>query len=420
MTSLRRRELLRLSIGGTFAVATLGACGRAEARRAAAAPTPVVPPTAPAPSGPGSFEPAHTWVLSIGVLAFAREDLFESFPTDGRQDDVLCDTWIARGVPAAQVVRLRDARATRAEILAQLDAILARVPAGHDLFVYYAGHGVQDDDGTTYFTATDSGDDLRTGYVSHGALLDALDARFRGRRVLLFADCCYSGALPGLLARRAAQRPYAALASSLASEISTGHWTFTESLIAAFSGEPRVDVGHDGAITLADLARFTEEEMAFAEGQLAPFRTGIVPADLSIGPSRPQPFARYGERVMARWSDGRFYPAHVTAAAPSGLEIQYVGEDVSARVVQPLDTLRAYSVEEHPVGTEVEVRWHRRWYPATVLEARLGVHRIHYTDFEDAWDEWVSADRIRARSTRAAPAQGGRAGRGTGRARPRR
>jgi hypothetical protein len=421
MTSIGRRELLRLWIGGTFAVATLGACGRAEARRAAAAPTPpVVPPTPPVPSGPGSFEPAHTWVLSIGVLAFARADLFESFPTDARQDDVLCDMWIARGVPAGQVVRLRDARATRAEILAQLDAILARVPAGHDLFVYYAGHGVQDDDGTTYFTATDSGDDLRSGYVSHDALLDALEARFRGRRVLLFADCCYSGALPGLLARRAAQRPYAALASSLASEISTGHWTFTESLIAAFSGEPRVDVGHDGTITLAELARFTEEEMAFAEGQLAPFGAGAVSPAWTLGTARPLPFARYGERVMARWSDGRFYPAHVTAPAAAGLEIQYVGEDVSARVVQPLDTLRAYSVEEHPVGTEVEVRWHRRWYPATVLEARLGVHRIHYADFEDAWDEWVSADRIRARTARAGGGAEGLGGRGRGNGRARR
>jgi hypothetical protein len=332
MTSIGRRELFRRSVGGTFALATVAACGRAEARRVVAPRTPpLAPPTAP--GGPGSFEPASTWVLSIGVLAFAREDLFDSFPTDGREDDGLCDTWIARGVPAAQVVRVRDARATRAEVLAQLEAMLARVPAGHGLFIYYAGHGVQDDDGTTYFTATDSGDDLNAGYVSHGALIDALDARFRGRRVLLFADCCYSGALPGLLTRRAAQRPYAALASSLASEISTSHWTFTEALIAAFSGEPRVDVAHDGSITLAELARFAEEEMAFAEGQLAPFSAGAVSPAWMLGTARPLPFACCGERVMAPWSDGRFYPAHVTAQAAQGLEIQYVGEDVSARVV---------------------------------------------------------------------------------------
>lgn len=364
-----------------------------------------------------TFLPASTWVISIGVLEFAREDLFDSFPTEGRQDDVLCDTWIARGVPAAQVVRVRDRAATCAEILRQLDAQIARVPAGHDLFVYYAGHGVQDDDGTTYFTATDSGDDTATSYIPHAAVLDRLDARFRGSYALLFADCCYSGALPALLGRRSAQRPYAALASSLASEISTGHWTFTESLIAAFSGEPRVDVGHDGRIELQDLARFTEAEMAFAEGQLAPFRMGHFPMGYTIGPARPQPFARYGERVMARYSDGRFYPAHITGADVTGVQIQYVGEDVDARVTQPADTIRPYTVEEHAVGTRVEVRWRRRWYPATVLEARLGVHRVHYDDFEDTWDEWVSRARIRPLT--AAPA-GGRAagGRGGRRGRP--
>ncbi len=391
---LGRRELVRLSLGASAGLLVFG-----SSSRAAAAHKIVAMPRA-------AFDPAQTWVLSIGVLAFARSDLFDSFPTEGRQDDVLCDTWIARGVPASQVVRVRDARATCAEILRQIDAALVRVPAGHDLFVYYAGHGVQDEDGTTYFTATDSGDDTHTNYIPHGAVIDRLDARFRGRHAILFADCCYSGALPGLLARRSANKPYAALASSLASEISTGHWTFTESLIAAFSGEPRVDVGHDGSITLADLARFTEEEMAFAEGQLAPFTPGRVPTGFVLGPSRPQPFARYGERVMARWTDGRFYPAHITGGDVTGAEIQYVGEDVDGRVTQPADTLRPYTVEEHAVGTRVEVRWHRRWYPATVLAARLGVHRVHFDDFEDAWDEWVSRTRIRPLG--AAPRRRGR------------
>ena len=392
----RRRDLIRGALVGAGALA-LGLLPRRARALVAVRRT--------------QFLPATTWVISIGVLAFARADLFDSFPTEGRKDDALCDAWIARGVPPAQIVRVRDRQATAAEILRQLEAVIARVPAGHDLFVYYAGHGVQDDDGTTYFTATDSGDRTSTGYVSHTAILDRIEARFRGAHVLMFADCCYSGALPALLARRSASRPYAALASSLASEISTGHWTFTESLIAAFSGEPRVDLGHDGVITFDDLARFTEAEMAFAEGQLAPFHLGHFPMGYTLGPSRPQPFARYGERVMARWTDGRFYPAHITGGDVLGVQVQYVGEDVDARVVQPLDTIRPYTVEEHAVGTRVEVRWHRRWYPATVREARLGVHRVHYDDFEDAWDEWVSRARIRPIGTTSSGGRGGRRGR---------
>jgi len=391
--TLSRREILGRTLGASCGAALASITPSVvRALRAVASP--------PAPT----MEPARTWALSIGVLRFARRDLFDSFPTEGRQDDVLCDALIARGVPAAQLARLRETPATRPAHLSELAAAIRRVPAGHDLLLYYCGHGVQGEDGTTYFTATDSGDDLAAGYVSHAEVLDLLDAHFHGRHAILFADCCYSGALPILLAQRAARRPYAALASSLASEISTGHWTFTESLIAAFSGEPRVDVGHEGRITLADLAGFAEEEMAFAEGQLAPFRSGTVPTALVLGTARPLPFPRYGERVLARWSDGRFYPAHVTGQDAAGLRIRYVGEDVSAEVVQPESSVRAYSVEEHAIGTQVEVRWRRRWFPATVIEARLGVHRVHYDGFAPAWDEWVSRARIRAPAS--APASG--------------
>jgi hypothetical protein len=44
----------------------------------------------------------------------------------------------------------------------------------------------------------------------------------------------------------------------------------------------------------------------------------------------------------------------------------------------------------------VQVQWRRRWYPATVIEVRLGVHRVHYDGYPDTWDEWVPLDRLRA------------------------
>jgi hypothetical protein len=43
----------------------------------------------------------------------------------------------------------------------------------------------------------------------------------------------------------------------------------------------------------------------------------------------------------------------------------------------------------------VEVLWKKQWYPATVLQAKDGVHLIHYTDYEAKWDEWVPSRRIR-------------------------
>ena len=46
-------------------------------------------------------------------------------------------------------------------------------------------------------------------------------------------------------------------------------------------------------------------------------------------------------------------------------------------------------------GTKVDVLWKKHWYPATVLQAKDGVHLIHYTDYDSKWDEWVPSRRIR-------------------------
>jgi hypothetical protein len=43
----------------------------------------------------------------------------------------------------------------------------------------------------------------------------------------------------------------------------------------------------------------------------------------------------------------------------------------------------------------VEVLWKKKWYPATVLKVKEGIHLIHYADYESSWDEWVASKRIR-------------------------
>lgn len=61
----------------------------------------------------------------------------------------------------------------------------------------------------------------------------------------------------------------------------------------------------------------------------------------------------------------------------------------------PTDVLRA-SAPGRPVGSKIEVEWHGRYYPATVLATTPdGKTRIHYDGYGDEWDEDVGEDRIR-------------------------
>lgn len=44
-----------------------------------------------------------------------------------------------------------------------------------------------------------------------------------------------------------------------------------------------------------------------------------------------------------------------------------------------------------------EVEWGGTWWPAEILQLGDGKTLIHYTGWDDAWDEWVTPERIRTR-----------------------
>jgi hypothetical protein len=44
---------------------------------------------------------------------------------------------------------------------------------------------------------------------------------------------------------------------------------------------------------------------------------------------------------------------------------------------------------------QAEVEWGGVWWLAEVLEIKNGKYHIHYTGWDNSWDEWVTKDRIR-------------------------
>jgi hypothetical protein len=44
---------------------------------------------------------------------------------------------------------------------------------------------------------------------------------------------------------------------------------------------------------------------------------------------------------------------------------------------------------------QAEVEWHGTWWAAEVVNTNGGRYYIHYTGWDNSWDEWVGPDRIR-------------------------
>lgn len=298
-----------------------------------------------------SWQPSRTWVIAIGVLEWQDSDSFSSFPQEGRKDAELVEFFKQAGVPRDQILFLKDKDATKDHIQRAMARQLARAHEGDMLIFYFTGHGAQDDAGATYFANYDAdGDDLARTALSVKSIFNIIERNFRGSRVLLTADCCYSGALAVEAARRRASLAYAVLASARSDSLSTANWTFTEALISGFRGNARADQNQDGEIELSELAHYARARMLSKEDQRTAFTTtaGFSP-----------------EMIMA---------------------------DVTTKRTAEVSQTRQ-------ANERVEVEWQGEWYPAVILETRGAKYKIHYSGYGAEWDEWVDGARLRRAST---------------------
>jgi hypothetical protein len=288
----------------------------------------------------------------VGTLQWKHRDVFESFPQKNRRDAQLVQFFKQQGVPEDQMIYLQDSRATTRNVKTAFANFISQAGEGDLLFVYYCGHGYKsDDERTTYFATYDASDDV-PGWSTDSIVKD-IETNFKGSRAFLTADSCYSGSLAQQARRLGQNVSYAVLTSASASELSTGNWTFTETLLAGLSGKPFADRNSDGQITMRELADDVKEDMAFAEEQGSAFVT-----------------------------TGSFAPSTVLA--------------------------RAGRKSDPEVSKRVEVRSEGQWWKAQVVDYRGGAYHVHYYGYEASDDEWVRLNQIREPGTEKERRTGGR------------
>jgi hypothetical protein len=334
-------------------------------------------------------------VFVVGLLRWKHPETFASFPQQNRRDTQLVNFFRQQGVPLQQITYLKDEQATSQRIESSFNAFLSRAREGELLFFYYCGHGYKSDDArTTFFASFDAGDDNKPGWSTE-SIVNSVEWSFRGSRAILTADCCYSGSLAEQARRPIGRVSYACLTSSSASQLSTGNWTFTESLLAGLSGKSYADLNQDGRITLRELADDIGEDMAFAERQRSSFTaTGSFKPDIVLAAAARRSNSEVSKRVEVR-AEGKWWKARVIDARAGTFRVHYYGwEDSDDQWVRP-SQIRELKVVEYPAGSNVEVNWKQKWYPAIVLNVERGVHLIHYVGYDNGWDEWVGAERMR-------------------------
>jgi hypothetical protein len=274
------------------------------------------------------WRPQKTWVFVVGTLEWKDPETFPSFPKANRRDAQLVRFFRQKGVTASHIVYLADKQATTSRAQAALDRMLAQTAPGDLLFFYFTGHGYQSEDGKKTFFATYDASDNRAGW-NVDAIVRTIGGKFRGNRVILAADCCYSGALVDRVKRLHGRQSFACFASSTSKDSSTANWTFTEMLLAGLQGRSFADLNGDHRVTLGEIARGVHDDMRFAEDQTsASIFTGSFNAETSIATARPRSDAAIGRRVEVK-SDGDWYKARIIDAKNRQYRVHYFGYEVA-------------------------------------------------------------------------------------------
>jgi hypothetical protein len=350
---------------------------------------------ASAPARELGWQPQKTWLFVVGALNWKHREMFGSFPVKNRRDAALVDFFQQNGVPETQIVYLQDKQATQERIDRAFTDELRKLQADDLLIVYYCGHGSKSKEGDdVYLASYDAGDTGVSGW-SVNSIPGKIKAESTCARVLWLLDCCYSGQAALALTKQNGRPAYACVTSSSASSSSTEHWTFSDALLDSLRGLAYVDLNHDGSVTLAEFAAHLSADMSLAEEQLSTFATTEGFGEMVLAHAQPLAHPKMGERAKARDAGGSWYACRIVEARDERFKVHFIGYEDDEDVWVAPEDLKPIEPVQYAIGTRVEVLWKRRWYPATILQVKDGVHFIHYTDYDASWDEWVPSKRIR-------------------------
>ena len=343
---------------------------------------------------------SNTWVFAVGLLEWQHPAVWRAFPAAkiNRRDEQLVRFFEHSGVSKDRIVYLQDSHATKARIVAEFGKFLDRTQAGDLLVFYFCGHGSRDrKTGETYFANYDA-DESRLTAWNVREIFTSIEQRFHGRQTLLLADCCHSGALYDEACRHHKSRiAYAVLTSSSSHNSSTGKWTFSDSVLSGLQGDAAVDLDGDRHVTLAEVARHAETELAFIDGQKSMFFSAEgFPSGTIVVNAKPPSKPHLGTRIEVEYH-GKWYKAKTIDADGSKRKVRYVNYDSSWDEWVGPDRRRPYQPPQFAAGDKVMVRWEvdQKWYPAIVRETWYGLHLVRYDGYTASADEWIGPDAIR-------------------------
>ncbi len=340
----------------------------------------------------------NTRGVVVGVLKWQDKGL-SPFSDKLRKDKELHSLLLKRGVKAAAMPLLIDSQATKANIEKAIVATAAGADADSVFYFYYAGHGVKG--GSEAYVANydiQTSNNAATG-LSIRRIAQLIAENFHGKTVIFTGDFCYSGAFQDALKIIAAKGKQGfVLASSTASNASTGNWTFTQTWIECLSGSAFCDRNGDGSITLAETNGEIGEAMKYRERQRNGFVTAGVDTGLVLSNSLARKAPGTGNYLLAPYQ-GNLQPARILGRTGNSIRVEFFFYSEKKSQVIPDSSAKPFQFRQVKPGAAIRVLWNGKAYDARLLKEEDNFHYITYPGYGAEWNEWVMDDRIISEDT---------------------
>lgn len=346
-------------------------------------------------------DPADTRLVMTGVLKW-QDPSVSSFSDENRKDQELFDLLASTGIPDSSRTLLLDAQGTLDKMTNNIRRQMKACTENSTFVFYYAGHGSKIGN-SYYFCNYDMGGQVTTMFNVE-SLYDLASKHFKGKRIILMADCCYSGSLLAVGKKIAdLGKEVIVLTSATSSNISTGNWTFTQTLLDDLRGDVFADTDANGLVSLAETAAEIKQAMKYREYQLNGFASyGMEPEKVFIGkcPTENNKFVDVDGKIDPKeyvyaYSGGKWRTARVMSVANSVYKCQFYNYSVKEDVDLSTGKVREVYFPIYSKDQKVEVEWEGKYYPAKITAVDDAFMYIHYEGYDASYDEWVMYDRIK-------------------------
>lgn len=353
-----------------------------------------------------AWKPHETYVFVSSIWQWPAKAELEDLDANPREEELI-KTLQERGVPQKNIVHLQGRKSSKKAMIKELKALIAKCPEGGTFLFYFQGHSLSEKDELLMCSYDYDSDRPWDSSFRSDVLWDLLQD-WKGDRLILFGDTCYSGVLRKMVDRFDKERPKvkaATLPSAMASNTSTAAWTYTNALIMGFSGYWFSDKNQNGTVTFTELEQLVRGEMKFGEDQLTrAFKTRAWKDELILGSAEAWPSAarkdlafELGHYLEAQSSAGDWLGARIVgfrSQTPSW-KVHFCGFTEEENEWVDLERLRPFERAKLRVGREYQVLWDDgKWRTAKLV--RNMEDFFYYAEYGDGeLSEWVTALRIR-------------------------